>query len=248
MAERVRTQKVGTAKAQGGSYGRDRWEQENFATKSSRAGGSCRTAGPSRKWRRSPWIRKIKSIVLRAARIRSSSSTVTETLCAHGGRAFLNGLTVRHWVPTKRFSCPMMATIRCGSAPWMEKLFSPWVSQTNRHLIRAASRSIAARMSLLRRRVISMFPTAMGTPACTSILRTESCFSLGGNRVVIPGNSTSSITFAPTKRAGFMSPTGENHRVQVFDGNGKYETQWNNMHRPCALYMDTTRARSSSVT
>ncbi len=30
----------------------------------------------------------------------------------------------------------------------------------------------------------------------------------------------------------------ENHRVQVFDENGKYETQWNNMHRPCALYMD----------
>ena len=29
----------------------------------------------------------------------------------------------------------------------------------------------------------------------------------------------------------------ENHRVQVFDGNGKYETQWNNMHRPCGLYL-----------
>ena len=28
----------------------------------------------------------------------------------------------------------------------------------------------------------------------------------------------------------------ENHRVQVFDGNGRYETQWVNMHRPCALY------------
>ena len=28
----------------------------------------------------------------------------------------------------------------------------------------------------------------------------------------------------------------ENHRVQVFDGNGKYETQWMNLHRPCALY------------
>ena len=28
----------------------------------------------------------------------------------------------------------------------------------------------------------------------------------------------------------------ENHRVQVFDGNGKYETQWNNLHRPCALH------------
>jgi DNA-binding beta-propeller fold protein YncE len=28
----------------------------------------------------------------------------------------------------------------------------------------------------------------------------------------------------------------ENHRVQVFDANGRYETQWNNMHRPCGLY------------
>jgi hypothetical protein len=31
----------------------------------------------------------------------------------------------------------------------------------------------------------------------------------------------------------------ENHRIQVFDGNGKYETQWNNMHRPSGLYMET---------
>ena len=29
----------------------------------------------------------------------------------------------------------------------------------------------------------------------------------------------------------------ENHRVQVFDGNGVYETQWNNLHRPCGLFM-----------
>ena len=27
----------------------------------------------------------------------------------------------------------------------------------------------------------------------------------------------------------------ENHRVQVFDGEGRFETQWNNLHRPCAL-------------
>jgi hypothetical protein len=32
----------------------------------------------------------------------------------------------------------------------------------------------------------------------------------------------------------------ENHRVQVFDGTGKYETQWNNLHRPCGLYMTYT--------
>jgi DNA-binding beta-propeller fold protein YncE len=29
----------------------------------------------------------------------------------------------------------------------------------------------------------------------------------------------------------------ENHRVQVFDGNGKYETQWNNLHRPNGMFM-----------
>ena len=34
----------------------------------------------------------------------------------------------------------------------------------------------------------------------------------------------------------------ENHRVQVFDGNGRYEAQWNNMHRPSGLFMEAGRA------
>ena len=29
----------------------------------------------------------------------------------------------------------------------------------------------------------------------------------------------------------------ENHRVQVFDSQGKYETQFNNLHRPCGIYI-----------
>ena len=29
----------------------------------------------------------------------------------------------------------------------------------------------------------------------------------------------------------------ENHRIQVFDGNGKFETQWHNLHRPSGMYM-----------
>jgi len=33
----------------------------------------------------------------------------------------------------------------------------------------------------------------------------------------------------------------ENHRVQVFDGNGKYEAQWTNMHRPSGLFMERGR-------
>ena len=30
----------------------------------------------------------------------------------------------------------------------------------------------------------------------------------------------------------------ENHRIQVFDPQGRYETQWNNMHRPSGLYLE----------
>ena len=29
----------------------------------------------------------------------------------------------------------------------------------------------------------------------------------------------------------------ENHRIQVFNCDGKFETQWNNLHRPCGLFM-----------
>jgi len=29
----------------------------------------------------------------------------------------------------------------------------------------------------------------------------------------------------------------ENHRVQVFDGNGRFETAWRNLHRPCGLFL-----------
>ena len=35
----------------------------------------------------------------------------------------------------------------------------------------------------------------------------------------------------------------ENHRVQVFDGRGKFETQWINMHRPSGLYLDRRAGR-----
>lgn len=33
----------------------------------------------------------------------------------------------------------------------------------------------------------------------------------------------------------------ENHRVQVFDGEGKYETEWHNLHRPCGMVMEVKR-------
>jgi len=33
----------------------------------------------------------------------------------------------------------------------------------------------------------------------------------------------------------------ENHRVQIFDGRGQYQGQWNNLHRPCGLFIDRTQ-------
>jgi DNA-binding beta-propeller fold protein YncE len=37
---------------------------------------------------------------------------------------------------------------------------------------------------------------------------------------------------------GFMYVADrENHRIQIFESNGKYVTQWNNMHRPCGLHI-----------
>ena len=29
----------------------------------------------------------------------------------------------------------------------------------------------------------------------------------------------------------------ENHRIQVFDGNGRFETQWHDLHRPSGMYV-----------
>lgn len=33
----------------------------------------------------------------------------------------------------------------------------------------------------------------------------------------------------------------ENHRIQVFDGQGRYESQWHSLHRPCALCLAADR-------
>jgi len=30
----------------------------------------------------------------------------------------------------------------------------------------------------------------------------------------------------------------ENHRVQIFDGEGRFQGQWHDLHRPCGLYAD----------
>ncbi|GIX49550.1 MAG: hypothetical protein KatS3mg131_3761 [Candidatus Tectimicrobiota bacterium] len=47
-----------------------------------------------------------------------------------------------------------------------------------------------------------------------------------------------------TDREGYVYVADrENHRVQVFTPEGKFETQWVNMHRPCGLYIDTAHGQ-----
>jgi DNA-binding beta-propeller fold protein YncE len=35
----------------------------------------------------------------------------------------------------------------------------------------------------------------------------------------------------------------ENHRIQIFDEEGRYLDQWNNLHRPCGLFADSRNRR-----
>lgn len=49
-------------------------------------------------------------------------------------------------------------------------------------------------------------------------------------------------------KAGYLYVADrENHRIQVFDQNGRYQTQWNNLFRPCALYIDRRDAAGERV-
>jgi DNA-binding beta-propeller fold protein YncE len=38
----------------------------------------------------------------------------------------------------------------------------------------------------------------------------------------------------------------ENHRIQVFDGRGRFETQWHDMHRPSGLHLERGREGAST--
>jgi DNA-binding beta-propeller fold protein YncE len=53
-----------------------------------------------------------------------------------------------------------------------------------------------------------------------------------------PGQFNIAHNIATDKEGWVYVADRENHRVQVFDANGKFETQWVNMARPCGLYID----------
>jgi DNA-binding beta-propeller fold protein YncE len=53
-----------------------------------------------------------------------------------------------------------------------------------------------------------------------------------------PGQFNIAHNIATDKEGWVYVADRENHRVQVFDPSGKFETQWVNMARPCGLYID----------
>jgi len=55
-----------------------------------------------------------------------------------------------------------------------------------------------------------------------------------------PGQFNIAHNIATDKDGWVYVADRENHRIQVFDRKGKFETQWVNMARPCGLYIDQT--------
>ena len=82
-----------------------------------------------------------------------------------------------------------------------------------------------------------MSPTATAIRACTNTRRTAGCCCRGAAPGTDPGEFNIAHNITCDADGWVYVADRENHRVQVFDGNGKYETQWNNLHRPCGLFM-----------
>ena len=97
------------------------------------------------------------------------------------------------------------------------------------------SRSIAAPTRRCRRRATSTSPTATATRACTSYSPDGKLLKSWGEPGTEPGQFNIVHNIVCDADGWVYVADRENHRVQVFDGNGKYETQWNNLHRPCGL-------------
>ena len=82
-----------------------------------------------------------------------------------------------------------------------------------------------------------MSPTATAIRACTSISPNGRLLLSWGAPGTDPGEFNIAHNITCDADGWVYVADRENHRVQVFDGNGRYETQWNNLHRPCGLFM-----------
>ena len=87
-------------------------------------------------------------------------------------------------------------------------------------------------------RATSMCRTATATRGCTSSRRTGGMSDVvGRGRTPTRASSTSCTTSPATPTAGSMSPTARTTASRCSTATARYETQWNNLHRPCGLFM-----------
>jgi hypothetical protein len=58
-----------------------------------------------------------------------------------------------------------------------------------------------------------------------------------GDGGVEPGQFNLPHSVCTDRQGNVYVADRENHRVQVFDSQGNYQSQWNNLHRPCGLHI-----------
>ena len=73
--------------------------------------------------------------------------------------------------------------------------------------------------------------------ASTSTRRTASACCRGASPGAGPGEFNLPHNIACDADGWVYVADRENHRIQVFDGNGRFETQWHDLHRPSGMYM-----------
>ena len=96
------------------------------------------------------------------------------------------------------------------------------------------------------RAATSTSPTATATRACTNTTRRQAAHVVGRAAASAPGEFNLPHNIGCDADGWVYVADRENHRVQVFDGNGKFETQWHNLHRPSGLHLRPASARSAT--
>ena len=97
-----------------------------------------------------------------------------------------------------------------------------------------------------RRAAISSSPTATATRACTSTRRTARTSCPGASRAPIPASSTCPTTSSPTATGSSTWPTARTIACRSSTARASYQGQWNNLHRPCGLFVDRANGGPSS--
>ena len=83
-----------------------------------------------------------------------------------------------------------------------------------------------------------MSPTATATPWSTDLARAATCCKAGANRAADPGAFSVPHAIWIDKQDRVLVADRENNRIQAFDRNGTYLTEWTGFFHPMDLFVD----------